>query len=254
LARSAGPLSGPVWNPADEVAGPVRGPRPVVAVAGGAAFTFSYAETAELLTAAGADVVTVDPLHDESLPAAAAGLVIGGGFPEVHADRLAANRPLRSAVAAFAASGAVIAAECAGLLYLGRSLDGKPMCGVLPADAVMTDKLTLGYREATSMTDSILAPAGTVVRGHEFHRTACTPAAGGRGRSDQGDAAAAWRWSAADGGDRVEGFVHGKVHASYLHLHWAGLPGAADGLVSAARTVAAHRSTAKDSSSVGTGA
>jgi cobyrinic acid a,c-diamide synthase len=250
LARSAGPLTGPVWNPADEVARPVRGPRPVIAVAGGAAFTFSYAETAELLTAAGADVVTVDPLHDESLPAGTAGLVIGGGFPEVHADRLAANRPLRSAVAAAAASGAVIAAECAGLLYLGRSLDGKPMCGVLPADAAMTDKLTLGYREATSMTDSILAPAGTVVRGHEFHRTACTPAAGGR--ADQGGAA--WRWSAPDGGDRVEGFVHGKVHASYLHLHWAGLPGAAAGLVTGARAVAVGTAPANRSFSVGTGA
>jgi cobyrinic acid a,c-diamide synthase len=254
LARSAGPLSGPVWDPAEEVADPIDGPRPVVAVAGGAAFTFSYAETAELLTAAGADVVTVDPLNDELLPVGTAGLVIGGGFPEVHAERLAANRPLRSAVAALAASGAVIAAECAGLLYLGRSLDGKPMCGVLPTDAAMTGKLTLGYREATSMTDSILAPAGTVVRGHEFHRTACTPAAGGGARADQGGAAAAWRWSAADGGDRVEGFVQGKVHASYLHLHWAGLPGAADGLVTEARAVAARRSAAERSFSVGTGA
>lgn len=247
LARSAGPLSGPVWNPADEVGHEATrepaGPRPVVAIAGGAAFTFSYAETSELLTAAGADVVTLDPLNDESLPAGTSGLVIGGGFPEVHADRLAANRPLRMAVAALAASGAAIAAECAGLLYLARFLEGKPMCGVIPTDAGMTRQLILGYREATSMSDSILATAGTVVRGHEFHRTACTPSAGTReGRGHRG---AAWRWSDANGGDRIEGFVHDRVHASYLHLHWAGVPGAAVGVVAAARAAAASTSTVR---------
>jgi cobyrinic acid a,c-diamide synthase len=232
LARSAAPLPGPVWDPRAEVGPEIAGPRPVVAVAGGAAFTFSYAETTELLAAAGADVVTVDPLTDEYLPAGTSGLVIGGGFPEVHADRLAANQPLRTAVAALAASGAAIAAECAGLLYLARSLDGKPMCGVLPADAGMTKQLTLGYREATAMSDSILAGAGTVVRGHEFHRTACTPSAGIRAHGPN----AAWRWSGPDGADRVEGFVHGTVHASYLHLHWAGVPGAATRFVAAARS------------------
>ncbi|HST82057.1 MAG TPA: cobyrinate a,c-diamide synthase [Kineosporiaceae bacterium] len=258
LARSAGPLSGPVWNPVDEVAVEARpdpaGPRPVIAVAGGAAFTFSYAETGELLTAAGADVVTVDPLNDEFLPAGTSGLVIGGGFPELHADRLAANRPLRAAVAALAGSGAAIAAECAGLLYLARLLDGKPMCGVLPTDAAMTSQLTLGYREATAMSDSILARAGTVVRGHEFHRTACAPTAGTQptaGTStDGGELGAAWRWSGADGSDRVEGFVRKQIHASYLHLHWAGVPAAAAGMVAAARTAA----TAKTAASVGTDA
>ena len=242
LARSAGPLSGPVWDPVVEVAeaaGPqaqldrkIAGQRPVVALAGGAAFTFSYAETSELLAAAGADVVTVDPLHDEFLPAGTSGLVIGGGFPEMHADRLAANRSLRTAVAALAGSGAAIAAECAGLLYLARTLDGKPMCGVLPADAGMTKQLTLGYREATAMSDSILAGAGTVVRGHEFHRTACTPSAGIRAHRP----GAAWRWSGPDGADRAEGFIQGNVHASYLHLHWAGVPAAAVGFVTAARS------------------
>ena len=266
LAASAGPLTGASWDPAAVVNLEKDCARPIIAVAGGAAFTFSYAETAELLTAAGADVVTVDPLNDESLPAGASGLVIGGGFPEVHAERLAANQPLRMAVAALAASGAAIAAECAGLLYLARSLDGMPMCGVLPVDAGMTRQLTLGYREATAMSDSILAKAGTVVRGHEFHRTACLPPAGTRRPAGGPDAA--WRWSGPDGGDRGEGFVHGNVHASYLHLHWAGVPGAADGVVAAARRSSQDKRSApvkrssrvkrssqdKRSSAVGTGA
>ena len=78
--------------------------RAVVAVAGGAAFTFCYTETMELLTAAGADVVTVDPLRDAALPPGTGALVLGGGFPEVHASELSANEPLRADVARLARS------------------------------------------------------------------------------------------------------------------------------------------------------
>ncbi|MCC3654826.1 cobyrinate a,c-diamide synthase [Streptomyces sp. S07_1.15] len=190
--------------------------RPVVAVAGGPAFTFSYTEHAELLTAAGADVVPFDPLHDEKLPPGTAGLVVGGGFPEMYAPELSANEPLREAVAALAARGAPVAAECAGLLYLARSLDGRPMCGVLDAEARMTERLTLGYREAVALSDSPLAPVGARLRGHEFHRTVIEPGAG-----------AAPAWGLHRPSRRVEGFVRRGVHASYVHLHWAGAPGTA---------------------------
>ncbi|MFI5909461.1 cobyrinate a,c-diamide synthase [Dactylosporangium sp. NPDC051541] len=217
VARSAPPLSAAPWTPS--VAAPVAG-RPVVAVAGGPAFSFGYAETVELLTAAGAQVVTVDPLHDERLPDGARALVVGGGFPEVYAKELSANAGLRRAVADLAAAGGVIAAECAGLLWLCRTLDGNPMCGVLDADAAMTPSLTLGYRDAVALTDSVLAPAGTRVTGHEFHRTRVTPAA------DPTSPAWAWR-------DGRDGFVTGHVHASYLHLHWAGNPSLAYRLVAA---------------------
>jgi cobyrinic acid a,c-diamide synthase len=184
--------------------------RPVVAVASGAAFTFAYPENAELLRAAGARVVAFDPLADETLPEGTAGVVLGGGFPEAYAADLSANEPLRRALAAFDGP---IAAECAGLLYLARSLDGRPMCGVLDAEAVMTDRLTLGYRQAVALADSVLAAPGTRLRGHEFHRTAVTPAAG---------AAPAWGFTHPE--RRTEGFVDGGVHASYLHLHWAAEP------------------------------
>src|SRR5581483_4816689 len=131
-----------------------------------------YTEQVELLEAAGAEVTRVDPLRDEDLPDGTDGLIIGGGFPEVHAAELSANERLRARVAALAASGAPVAAECAGLLYLARSLDRRPMCGVLDVDATMTPSLTLGYRRARALTDSPVAQAGDVVRGHEFHRTA----------------------------------------------------------------------------------
>ncbi|MEU2515224.1 cobyrinate a,c-diamide synthase [Streptomyces syringium] len=223
LARSAPALTDEAWDPTASCPPADRrpsGPRPVVAVAGGAAFTFSYAEHAELLTAAGADVVTFDPLRDEKLPPGTAGLVIGGGFPEMYAPELSANEPLRRAVADLAASGAPVAAECAGLLYLSRSLDGKPMCGVLAAEARMSERLTLGYREAVAIADNPLAAAGTRVRGHEFHRTVIEPGAG---------TTPAWGFTAPE--RRVEGFVAGGVHASYLHVHWAGAPGTAERFV-----------------------
>ncbi len=221
LASGAGPLPAAAWEP------PVgtTGKRAVVAVAGGPAFTFSYAEHTELLAAAGAEVVTFDPLRDERLPEGTAGLVVGGGFPEVYAAELSANEPLREAVARLARSRAPVAAECAGLLYLCRELDGRPMCGVLDATARMSERLTLGYRDAVAVGDSALAAAGTRMRGHEFHRTVVEPGAG---------AAPAWGVTAPV--RRVEGFVQQGVHASYLHTHWASAPGVARRFVERCRT------------------
>jgi cobyrinic acid a,c-diamide synthase len=228
LARSAGALPGAAWDAAGGAGPGLEAPAleaPVVAVAGGPAFTFSYAEHAELLTAAGAEVVPFDPLRDEQLPEGTGGLVIGGGFPEVYACELSANEPLRKAVSELALGGAPVAAECAGLLYLCRELDGQPMCGVLDATARMSERLTLGYRDAVAVGDSVLAVAGTRMRGHEFHRTVVEPGAG---------AAPAWGMRAPQ--RRVEGFVQHGVHASYLHTHWAAAPGVARRFVERCRT------------------
>ncbi|MBL3667327.1 cobyrinate a,c-diamide synthase [Streptomyces sp. M2CJ-2] len=230
LARGAGALSCAAWEAAEVLGSSPQGAAPAdplirVAVAGGAAFTFSYAEHSELLAAAGAEVVVFDPLRDEELPDGTGGLVIGGGFPEVYASELSANEALRKAVAELALSGAPVAAECAGLLYLCRELDGLPMCGVLDASARMSERLTLGYRDAVAVTDSALAAAGTRIRGHEFHRTVVEPGAG---------AAPAWGVRAPE--RRVEGFVQRGVHASFLHTHWASEPGVARRFVERCRT------------------
>ncbi|MGQ0773315.1 MAG: cobyrinate a,c-diamide synthase [Pseudonocardiales bacterium] len=198
------------WNPADEVVA-VSG-QPVVAVAAGPAFTFGYPEHAELLAAAGATVAPFDPLRETSLPPGTAGLVLPGGFPEEHAAELSANTRLRAEVATLARSGAPVHAECGGLLYLCRTLDGEPMCGVLDADAAMTGRLVLGYRDAVALRDSVLHSEGARVRGHEFHRTVVTPRAG----------TPAWAWSDA----APEGFVTAGVHASFLHTHPVAHPGA----------------------------
>lgn len=224
LARTAEVPDVPAFDPAHAVGDEVRGRGRVgVAVAGGPAFSFRYAEHAELLAAAGAELLPFDPMADDRLPPGTAAILLGGGFPEVHAEALAANRPMREAIAAHAAAGGPVVAECGGLAYLCRSVDGVAQAGVLDAEATMGEWLTLGYREAVAAADSVLWRAGEAVRAHEFHRTSCDPPAGA------GGAAAAWL---VDG--REEGHVHGGVHASYLHTHWASTPQAAVRLVEAA--------------------
>jgi cobyrinic acid a,c-diamide synthase len=220
LARTAPPLPAPPWQP------PVPDERHAVriAVAGGPAFSFTYAENLELLTAAGAELVPLDPTRDERLPDGTDALYLGGGFPEAHGEALSANAALRAEVAAAARAGRPILAECGGLLYLCRSLDELPMCGVLDADARMAGRLTLGYREAEVATPGTWWPLGSTVRGHEFHHSTVEPTAGTQ---------AAWRL-VDTASPRAEGFVAGSVHASYLHTHWARTPEVAARFVAAA--------------------
>jgi cobyrinic acid a,c-diamide synthase len=226
IARSAPDLAAEPWSPCEPPT--LRGARPAcVAVVAGPAFTFRYAEHDELLAAAGAEVVPFDPLSAEKLPGGTDALVAGGGFPQVHADALAANTALLDDVRSRAASGMPVVAECAGLLWLGESLDGRKQCGVLPARARMTPKLTLGYREATAVHDTPLLAAGTRVRAHEFHRTVSEPAYSEHPA-----------WQLADG--TQTGWAAPGMLASYLHLHWAALPDAVARLL---QTALARRTT-----------
>jgi len=219
LAAGAPDLDVEPWDPAAalESAG-WRGhcyhEPPLVGIFAGRAFTFRYPETTEMLTAAGFRVVDVDPLSDRRLPDDIQGLYLGGGFPQVHATDLETNSELAADVRSHAEAGMPIVAECAGLLYLCRQLDGHEMAGVLPMDAAMANRLTMGYRVATRDSISVV--------GHEFHRTTTTPLA---------DLDPAWHITMPDGTDRAEGALgdpgglgRPTIQASYLHLHWAGQP------------------------------
>jgi cobyrinic acid a,c-diamide synthase len=221
LATGAPSLPGPIWTPSDAVGGEVFDQRPIVALAGGPGAPYTYVETAELLTAAGADVAVVDPLRDESLPAGTRALVVGAGLPEGYAEELSANRRLCNAVAKFAHDGWPVVAEGVALPWLGRDFDGRPMCAVLDASASTGDQTVAGYREATAPTASYLAPAGARITGYKQHRAIVTPRAG---------AVPAWTWS----GGHPEGFVWRQVHASQLGLHWAAAPEIAKRVVTAA--------------------
>ncbi len=156
-----------------------------------------------------------DPATDPELPPGADALYACGGFPEVFAGRLAANRPLLDDVRRKVAGGLPTWAECGGLLWLARSLDETPLAGAVPADARMTDRLTL--------VDTPLGPAGTEVRGHEFHYSTVEP---------EGDAVA---WRGRSGSGRA-GFAGPSLLASYVHLHLGAQPRLAETLVTAAAT------------------
>jgi cobyrinic acid a,c-diamide synthase len=217
LARTAPAAAGPSWSP-EPGDGVLRAGRKVpIAIARGPAFSFHYEENLELLAAAGAELAPFDPTTDRSLPEGSDALILAGGFPEAFSAELAANTPMRADVAKLAAAGRPILAECGGLLYLADGLDGYSMCGVLPVRGSISDKLTLGYRDALAITATPWLPAGTRVRGHEFHCSQIEPSRAA------GAAAPAWSL-AAHGHERSDGYVSGSVQAGYLHVHWAAHP------------------------------
>jgi cobyrinic acid a,c-diamide synthase len=242
LARSAPGLPAAAW-PSESEPGPARpvavspAPggstgadaepgirRPVVAVAGGARFSYGYDGVADLLGEAGAVVVPIDPLRDEVLPPGTAGVVLGGALPEAYTDEFAANTGLARSLRALARAGGPIMAEGTGLLLLLREYAGQPMAGVIDATGVPGEHLALGYREAVAVTPAPLLPAGTAVVGYRRHHGLIAPRASER---------PAWSWPGA----APEGFVAGHLHASLLCLHWAGVPEIARRLVAAARPV-----------------
>ncbi|ABF43784.1 cobyrinic acid a,c-diamide synthase (plasmid) [Deinococcus geothermalis DSM 11300] len=192
------------------------------------AFHFYYPDALDALQEAGAELLPFSPLRDAGLPPDVGGVLLGGGYPEAHADELSANTAMRAALRSFAASGRPVIGECGGLMYLGETLEDTAgrlfeMCGVIPYRTRMAPRLTLGYRDATVLTDSPLAPAGTLLRGHEFHHSVLTHA----------PTHPAYAWTDSGGRRVEEGYARGHVLASYLHLHWGASAQLAERLVEA---------------------
>jgi cobyrinic acid a,c-diamide synthase len=192
-----------------------------VAVAGGPAFSFAYPDNLERLEEAGAELIPFDPAVDQELPAGTDALYAGGGFPEVFLEALASNTPMLVDVRRRADDGLVTWAECGGLLWLARSLDRRPLSGVVPAVGHMTDRLTLGYRRARVRVPMPLAEQGAELRGHEFHYSVLDPA--GDALDIEG------RFGAGMGG-----FATQTLFASYLHLHLGADPTPAERFVASA--------------------
>jgi len=225
----------PAPRPATPEPPPGPGPRVRIGVPRDAAFCFYYPDNLEALEAAGAELVAFSPLRDPQLPERLDGLYLGGGYPEVHAAALAANASLREAIRTRLAAGMPAYAECGGLVYLCEAVDGAPMCGVLPAEARMLPKRkALGYREVELRDDGPLGPAGTRLRGHEFHYSEL-----------EVNEAVARVYRVRDRRGRelpAEGYRLHNLLASYVHLHFGSAPQAAQHLVhfmrSHARTAA----------------
>jgi cobyrinic acid a,c-diamide synthase len=228
IARGAPPL---VEAEADQAPARTLDVRCRIGLALDEAFHFYYDDNLRRLEALGAELVPFSPLGDRRLPDVR-GLYLGGGYPEVHAEALAANRAMREAIAAFGAAGNAIYAECGGLMYLARAirtLDGHahPMVGLVPAEAVMAQKLeALGYVEVELQAETLLGPAGTRFRGHQFRYSRLT----------EPDAAVDLVYSVRRRRGQEasrEGYRIKNVVASYVHAHWASNPRVAEAFVRA---------------------
>jgi cobyrinic acid a,c-diamide synthase len=206
------------------------------------AFHFYYEYNLALLESAGAELVCFSPISDQRLPDVD-GIYIGGGYPELHAEELAANRSMREQIANFAAAGGAVYGECGGLMYLSSGIstaDGGyfPMAGVIPGHTVMYERLkALGYVEVETETDSVIGPAGLRFRGHQFRYSELKLLT---------DLTPAYRITRHyDRQVMREGYRLKDVLASYVHAHWASSPSIAKHLVEACTRNPANRKRAK---------
>lgn len=209
--------------------------RPVrIAVSEDEAFNFTYEENRALLRQLGAELVPFSPLHDAALLADTDGLLLSGGYPELYKDALHANASMRASVAEAVRQGLPTIAECGGYMYLLDAIEQVPMCGVLTGDAERKPRLVrFGYVEAETRRDSVLGPAGTVLRGHEFHRYDCdfngadctlTKPAAGHGR-------------AATSARSYEGiYLTDSLAAGFPHFYYWSNPAALTHFLDACRT------------------
>jgi cobyrinic acid a,c-diamide synthase len=189
-----------------------------VAVARDRAFNFYYQDNLDLLQQLGAELVFWSPLTDSGLPENVQGIYFGGGFPEVFAQQLSENISLIKAVKTAILQGMPTISECGGLMYLCEQIidfagESWPMLGVLPTSAQMGGSLTLGYRRAVALQDSLLINSGTNVYGHEFHRSRLITA-------PNQPLFITYRYD-CDENMGYEGWaLPDNIYASYIHMHW----------------------------------
>lgn len=196
-----------------------------IGVARDEAFSFYYPESLGMLEELGAELEYFSPMHDECLPEAD-GYIFGGGFPEMFAGELAGNA---SMLASVRGNVRPVLAECGGYMYLCRSLrdfGGREygMAGVIPAEAVMTDRPILGYMEGVALRRNILSEAGAILRGHEFHYSRIEP-------EIAGEFSAFSLTRRNTNTSRFGGYAHGNILASYLHINLFGYPELAERFV-----------------------
>jgi len=193
------------------------------------AFNFYYPENFEALVNEGAELLFIDSFKDR-LPKVD-GLYIGGGFPEFFLKELEGNRSLRHDIAEAVQEGLPVYAECAGVMYLCRSISWQnrsyEMVGIIPAEVQLSEKPEgHGYVVAEVMSENPIFPVGLTIRGHEFHHSSLVNLNGLQ---------FAYRILRGQGmtGKR-DGIVYKNLFASYIHLHALGTPEWAKGFVSLA--------------------
>lgn len=196
-----------------------------VAFAWDEAFSFYYRDSLNCLREFGIELVPFSPLRDRELPPEIGGILLGGGFPELFAEQLAANTEMRGSIREAHAQGIPIYAECGGLMYLCENLvdqQGRShsMVGLVPGSCEVRIHLVgMGYVAARALGSNLLCGEGEVLRGHEFHYSSFIPHAD----------PFPWAFSFTKGGQEVglDGYFSGNLLASHLHFHFASEPRAA---------------------------
>jgi cobyrinic acid a,c-diamide synthase len=190
-----------------------------IAVALDESFNFYYKDNLDALKMSGAQLVFFSPVREQVLPEAVHGIILGGGFPEVLADRLEKNRSMIMSIKRAVDEGMPIYGECGGLMYLTRSISGykgerktRKMAGIVEADTLMTSRLTLNYTEAECNGPVF---GKTHIRGHEFHYSSIENIAG--------DSQFAYSMKKGKGvtGDQDGFIINNNGLAAYMHLHFA---------------------------------
>lgn len=210
-----------------------------IATAKDAAFNFYYEESLHELEKLGAEIIFFSPLNDRTLPKNIDGLILGGGFPEIFAERLEENKIMRESIKNFAENNFPIFAECGGYMYLMKSIknfDGKifEMCGVIPNRAEMTKKLQMvGYVEATLKKNCVIGEANDKIRAHEFHFSVETENLSEKNIFDCERLRTGKKYFA--------GYAEKNILASYLHIHFVGCPSAAKNFFDACKNFREER-------------
>ena len=213
LARLARPFGLGLYGP------PARPLRPLgqrTAVARDLAFAFAYPAVLDGWRIAGAEILPFSPLADEPPDASADAVFLPGGYPELHAPRLAGNQAFIRGLRAGAERGASVYGECGGFMVLGQALvdrqgESHAMAGLLPiATSFAHPRLHLGYRRIRLLAPSALGQAGTTYRGHEFHYASLIEADGAPPLFEISDAR---QQPLGQTGARI-----GSVCGSFLHL------------------------------------
>lgn len=198
-----------------------------VAVARDSAFHFYYEDNLDLLKCRGAELIEFSALKDSEIPECDV-LILGGGYPEAHAEELAANRSMLGSVKKHAASKALYA-ECGGMMLLCKELidlEGKrfEMSGIFEETVLMTERCrALGYVEITTLNNSPLGPKGSVARGHEYHYSDIKKSLTGK--------QAYTLKKPATGVCKEDGMNQNNIQAGYAHIHFASNPKMADFLL-----------------------
>lgn len=219
IGSKAQPLAESKWKEkAIFLPKPVKN-RVTIAVAFDEAFNFYYRDNLDILESLGARLVKFSPLRDDKLPKGLSGVYIGGGFPELFAVKLSANKKLKKQIRQQAGLGLPIYAECGGLMYLTEKLEDfnknkLPMVGIFKGTVNMGKKLqALGYVKIETIKDNILSKKGAKIRGHVFHWSYL----------DNLPDKSAFAYKIRKNKDRIfyDGLIQDNVLASYAHLHFA---------------------------------